>query len=269
MGTSLTRRVTLTNIGTSSITVSQATVTGAGLSIRGLVLPLTLNGRHNATFNVEFAPAVGGSVTGTLSIVSDASNLPSSLSLSGTGVTQPTADLSPPSMTFASQALESTSSAQAVTLTDSGDTTLDTPTIAPTGAYASAFAQSNDCGTSVAARTNCTTSAAFTPAASGTRAAAVTLADNSTGSPQAETVLRRGTPAASLSSTSLAFGIQSVNTTSKAQTVTLSNTGTATLSIAIIVVNGTNRANFAQGNTCGKSLAVAPLHNQRDVQAVG
>ena len=254
VGTSLTRRVTLTNVGTCSITVSQATVTGAGLSISGLVLPLTLDARHNATFNVEFAPAVGGSVTGTLSIVSNASNRPNSLSLSGTGVAQPTANLSPPSTTFASQALESTSSAQAVTVTHSGDTTLNTTGLAPTGAYASDFAQTNDCGASVAARTNCATNVSFKPAASGTRAAAVTLTDNGTVSPQS-ILFGRGSAAVSLSPTSLAFGSQTVGKTSKARTVSLRNTGNATLIISSIVVNGTNRTNFAETNTCGRWVA--------------
>ena len=270
VGTSLTRRVTLTNVGTCSITVSQATVTGAGLSVSGLVLPLTVNAHHNASFNVEFAPAVDGSVTGTLSIVSDASDLPSSLSLSGTGVAQPTANLSPPSMTSASQALESTSSAQAVTVTNSGDTTLDTPSIAPTGAYASGFAQTNDCGTSVAARTNCTTSVAFTPAASGTRAAAVTLTDNATGSPQATSLLRTGTSALSISPTSLAFGSQSVNTTSTAQTVTLSNTGNAALSITSLAVHGYQWQQLcADQHVRQVAGGRRPLHNQRDVHAFG
>jgi len=255
VGTSLTRRVTLTNIGTSSITVSQATVTGAGLSIRGLVLPLTVNAHQNASFNVEFAPGVGGSITGTLSIVSDANNRPSTLSLSGTGVAPPTPDLSPPSTTSASQGLENTSSAQDVTVTNSSDTTLDTPGIAPTGAYASGFAQANDCGASAAARTNCPTSVSFTPAGSATRAAAVTLTDNATDSPEAASLLKRGTPAVSLSTTSLAFGSQTVGTTSTAHTVTLSNTGTATLSIVLITVSGTNRTNFEEGNTCGRSVA--------------
>ena len=211
VGTSLARRVTLTNLGTCSITVSQATVTGAGLSISGLVLPLTLNAHHNATFNVEFAPPVGGSVTGALSIVSDASNLTSSIALSGTGVEQPTANLSPPSMMFASQVLGSTSSAQAVTLTNSGGTTLNTTS--------------------------------------------VTLTDNATGSPQATSLLRISTSAVSLSPTSLAFGSQQVRTTSTARTVTLSNTSKAGLLITSLSVQGANGSNFAETNTCGRSVA--------------
>jgi phosphatidylethanolamine-binding protein (PEBP) family uncharacterized protein len=220
------------------------------------VLPLTLNARHNATFNVEFAPAVGGSVTGTISIISNVWGPTISISLSGTGVAQPTANLSPPSMTFASQALGSTSSAQAVTLTNSGGTTLNITSIAFTGANAADFAQTNTCCSSLAGGANCTISVRFTPAASGTRTAALTLTDNATGSLQTVSLTGKGTASlVSLSPTSLAFGNQSVGTTSTAQTLTLSNTGTATLSITSLALMGTNASDFAQTNTCGSSVA--------------
>ncbi len=58
-------------------------------------------------------------------------------------------------------------------------------------------------------------------------------------------------PAVSLSPTSLTFGNQSVGTTSAAQTITLTNTGSATLNITSIAVTGTNSADFVQTNTCG------------------
>jgi hypothetical protein len=59
----------------------------------------------------------------------------------------------------------------------------------------------------------------------------------------------------SLSATSLSFGSQSIDATSAAQTVTLSNTGNATLTITSITVTGTNAGDFAETNTCGGSVA--------------
>jgi hypothetical protein len=256
VGTSPTLGVTLTNFGFRRVTVSQATVTGAGFSISGLVLPLTLNPFDNATFNVEFAPAVGGSVTGTISITTNAWGPTIRISLSGTGVAQPTPNLSPPSMTFASQALGTTGSAQAVTLTNSGGTTLNITSIALTGTNPSDFAQTNDCGASVAAGANCTISVTFTPSASGSRTASLSITDNASGSPQTVGLCGTATPAlVSLSPTSLAFGNQPVDMTSTAQTVTLSNTSSATLSITSLALTGTNASDFAQANTCGSSLA--------------
>jgi hypothetical protein len=56
---------------------------------------------------------------------------------------------------------------------------------------------------------------------------------------------------ASLSTTSLSFANQGVGTTSAAQTVTLSNTGTATLNISNIAASG----DFSQTNSCGTTLS--------------
>jgi FG-GAP-like repeat/Abnormal spindle-like microcephaly-assoc'd, ASPM-SPD-2-Hydin len=58
-------------------------------------------------------------------------------------------------------------------------------------------------------------------------------------------------PLAVLSPTSLNFGTQLINATSNSQTVTLSNTGIATLDITSIAAS----PNFPEGTTCGTSLA--------------
>src|SRR5207253_501563 len=50
---------------------------------------------------------------------------------------------------------------------------------------------------------------------------------------------------------SLTFGNQNLNTTSVAQSVTLTNTGTVALSVTSIVASG----DFMQTNTCGTSVA--------------
>src|SRR2546425_430157 len=53
---------------------------------------------------------------------------------------------------------------------------------------------------------------------------------------------------------SLALGSQALGTTSAPQAVTLTNPGTATLTITSITITGTNSRDFAQTNTCGSSL---------------
>ncbi|MGA7963471.1 MAG: choice-of-anchor D domain-containing protein, partial [Candidatus Acidiferrales bacterium] len=64
-------------------------------------------------------------------------------------------------------------------------------------------------------------------------------------------------PAVTLAPTSLTFASQSVGTTSAAQSVMLTNSGTAALTISGITVTGTNNGDFAQTNTCPASLAAA------------
>ena len=56
LGNNQTLPATLTNVGNSSATISQATVTGAGFTINGLSLPLTLAVGQSTSFNVTFAP---------------------------------------------------------------------------------------------------------------------------------------------------------------------------------------------------------------------
>jgi fibronectin type 3 domain-containing protein len=86
-GSNSTQTVTLSNTGSTSVVVSGETLTGTGFSTSGLVVPLTLTGGQSSTFSVSFAPTATGSVTGSVSMVSNASNSPTTVSLSGTGIT--------------------------------------------------------------------------------------------------------------------------------------------------------------------------------------
>jgi hypothetical protein len=86
VGSSVSKTVTLT-ASTASVTISQANVTGAGYSVSGLTLPMTLAAGQSATFQVKFAPTAAGTVSGSVSVASNASNTPTTLALSGTGTT--------------------------------------------------------------------------------------------------------------------------------------------------------------------------------------
>lgn len=66
-----------------------------------------------------------------------------------------------------------------------------------------------------------------------------------------------GAPVASISPSSLAFGNQAVSTTSAPRTLTLQNTGTATLNIVSIVKSGTNPGSYGLSSTCSSTLTVS------------
>lgn len=87
-GNSSVLPVVLTNTGSASVTISQANITGAGFTVSGPSLPLSLASGQNTSFSVTFAPMSAGSATGTVSIVSNAANSPSASSLSAMGVNQ-------------------------------------------------------------------------------------------------------------------------------------------------------------------------------------
>ena len=60
--------------------------------------------------------------------------------------------------------------------------------------------------------------------------------------------------APALSTTSLNFDKRNVGATGSAQTVQLTNTGTAALSLLAITVGGVNSSDFAETNNCGTTL---------------
>lgn len=63
-----------------------------------------------------------------------------------------------------------------------------------------------------------------------------------------------GSPAVSLSPSTVSFGSVNVGSSSASETVTLSSTGTADLTISSISITGTDSSDFAETNNCGTSL---------------
>jgi hypothetical protein len=158
--------------------------------------------------------------------------------------------------------VNATSAAQTITLSNPGTAALSITSITLTGTNPSDFAQTNTCGAALAANAACTISVTFTPTAVGTFNAGIAVTDNATGSAQTATLLltgvgvATGVPAVTLIPSSLSLPSTTVNTTSAAQTLTLLNSGAATLNITGITLSGTNPSDFAQTNTCGTTLAV-------------
>jgi len=77
-----TRKVT---DGTSAVTISSASWTGAGFSLSGITFPVTLMAGQSVSFAVTFAPQVSGAASGGVSFLSNASNSPTTETFTGTG----------------------------------------------------------------------------------------------------------------------------------------------------------------------------------------
>ncbi len=90
----------LTNTGGSSVTISQANLSGAGFSISGLTLPMTLAPTQSVTFTATFTPAAAGAASSTLTVVSNAANSPLNVALSGTGTSPGVLSVSPATLSF-------------------------------------------------------------------------------------------------------------------------------------------------------------------------
>jgi hypothetical protein len=181
--------VTLTNGGSSALTISSFAFSGSNPTDFSQTnnCGSSLAGNSSCTINVVFKPTNINHRSATLGITDGAGT--QNITLSGTSTA---AQLLPTILTFAAQKVGTTSPSQAITLTDvSGSTALTITSITITGTNASSFAQTNTCGTSVAAKKSCTITVTFTPTATGTLTAAVSVADNGGSSPQ--TVALTGT----------------------------------------------------------------------------
>ncbi len=169
----------------------------------------------------------------------------------------PAIGLSPTSLTFSSS-VGVASAAQTVTITDSGtaDLTFTGFSILP-----SSFAETNTCGSAIAAGGSCTVSVTYTPASTTTVSGTLTITDNASGSPQ--TVSLSGTGSgASVSPSTLTFSGVAVGSTSAPQSVTLTNAGTSALAISSFTITAGSPIFYlaplpspTPSNYCGTSVA--------------
>ena len=86
--TSSAQAVTISNPGSSAVSVSSVSVTGPFSQTNTCGSSIAANG--SCTVNVKFAPTSGGALTGSLSVATSAPGSPLAIALSGTGVTSTT-----------------------------------------------------------------------------------------------------------------------------------------------------------------------------------
>jgi hypothetical protein len=264
VGTSQMQSDTLGNTGGSSLTITQATVTGAGFTTTGLSLPLTLSVGQSITFSVVFNPQLTGSVSGNLALTSDASSTPLNIALSGTGVAAGGLTVSPASFTFGNVQI-GLSQSQNETLNNVGTQSL---TISETTVSGTSFSATGlSLPMTLAPNQSATFAVAFTPTTVG--AANGTLAITVSGSTTALDFALSGIGVApatlTASPTSLTFTNVQVGQT-QSQTETLQNTGgvNATVSLATIAGAGfsisglTTPLTLTPGQTSSFSVTYSP-----------
>ncbi len=218
----------------------------------------------NCTVNVTFTPPVLYERYGTLNLNDNGVGSPQITELRGNGI-NPAASaqisVTPLTLTFASQAAGTTSTAQLVTVSNPGSATVHISQISIGGANPGQFTSSTGCGgAALATNQSCTVSVSFAPTSAGSFAETISVVDDATGSPQTVSVTGTGTAAAAgaltITPTTLAFGSQLVGTQSGQQLITLKNTGTAPVNISSIASTG-DYGQFSIGQTCvGTPLAV-------------
>ena len=253
VGSGATQSLALGNSGGSNLTISQAAMTGAGFTLSGPALPLTLAVGQSASFSVTFAPKSSGSVSGSLSLVSSTAILhgtngkhngsnstTTTVPLSGSGTILSTASTTPgqlvanpSSLSFGSVQVSSTNTLfEAVTNTGGSSVTLSQATVVGIGFSISGLSLP----LTLAAGQSVTFGTTFAPQSGGSASGSISIASNASNSTM--TISLAGTGMAqgqlAVTPTSTDFGSVTVGT-SKTQAGTLSAIGSSvTLSSAAV-----------------------------------
>jgi len=221
------------------------------------VSPATLAPGTECSVSVTFTPTTPGTRTGWVGFADTAPSSPQFVGLAGAATD---ISLSTAVLKYLNQVVGTPSAPQTVTVTNVGSAAVNFigSGIVIGGANPSDFTISNNtCGSTLAGNAECTVSVDFTPTADGTRTAILELNDDSGASPQTVGLGGLATNV-SLSAANLAFGTHKVGTTSAAQTVTVTNVGTATVNFtgSGITIAGPNPADFlVSAGTCAASLS--------------
>ncbi len=249
--TSAGKTVTVKNTGTASTPLTIAPATGDFAQTNNC--PTTLGpSPASCTITVTFTPTATGTRTGSISITDNASNSPQTVSLTGTGKAATVViTVTPATLTFASQAVGTTSPSKTVTVKNTG--TGSTPLTI--GAATGNFSQTNNCPTTLGpSPASCTITVTFSPLSAGSLTGAISITDNASNSPQSVTLKGTGTSSSAtltFTPTSETFTSTAVGSTSAGKVITLKNTGGGTATLSSITASG----DFARTTTCGGTLA--------------
>jgi len=184
--TSAPLTVALKNTGTGDLSITSITLTGGQTDDFALsnTCGTSLAASATCTVSVTFKPVAAGTKQATFTVIDNAHGSQRSVAVTGTATAAPApaVTLSATSLSFASQQVGTASSAQTVTLANTGTAALSISSIHITGRQADDFTLAQNCGTSLAAGKSCTLSVTFKPVAAGAKSATVGIVDNAHGS---------------------------------------------------------------------------------------
>jgi FtsP/CotA-like multicopper oxidase with cupredoxin domain len=179
--TSGSRKVTLSNIGTDTLNIASIGYTGANPSdfvIVSTTCGATLAVGAACDINVAFKPLTPGVKVAALSILTNSIIGPTqTVAVTGTGVA-PVAAINPTSLVFASQAVNTTSAAKVVVLTNNGSAWLFNIIVTSTGPFGRQWSGVNTCTGSLAPNTSCNIFVTFSPKAGGALAGTIVIASS-------------------------------------------------------------------------------------------
>ena len=239
IGSTSKLNLTISNTGSADLTISVVSLTGAGFNVTGITTPKTVVAGQSAPVALSFQPTVTGAAAGTLTITSnDPVNPTMSVALSGTGSNSSFGQLqaNPTSLSFGSVSTGGNSTKQ-ITLTNTGTAVVHISSIVGSGAGFTVNGITTPSTLNAAA--SAVLNVVFAPTTGGSASGSVTVTSDANNSPLTVSLTGTGAqPGLSVTPASFAFGSVSDGQT-KSQTFTLTNTGSASLTISQLGVSGT------------------------------
>ncbi|HEY1902662.1 MAG TPA: Ig-like domain-containing protein [Terracidiphilus sp.] len=214
----------------------------------------TLAASSTCIISLTLTPtAVGPVPAGSLKIVTNASDSPDTLPLTGSGA-GPTV-LSPTAVSFGSVVENSASPLRIVTLTNEQPTNLTVSSLALTAGTPYAIDPSSTCTTpTVLPGASCTVALTVTPTSVGAQpAATLTITTSASNSPQTVALSATGAAPVILSASALNLGHVIVGTTSTATSLTVKNLQTSALNFTGAAFNGPFVLDTGAVTTCPQS----------------
>ena len=259
---SAAQSVTISNTGGVAATLQGLSVSG-DYAVSANTCGSSLGPSAGCTVGIVFTPTASGTRMGVLTVTDSVGT--QTAALTGVGASAATDGLSPLALTFAPQQLNTTSAAQGVTLTNTGDSAL---TLISAQVTSGDFVATSACGSTLMGHASCAISVMSVPKSVGPGSGVLTVSDQF----RTQIVTLNGTgvapPGVSLSPLAgLAFGATGVTTVSAPQEMTLSNNGGEPLTVAGIVATGdfsvpaaTNACitAVAPGGSCAFQVVFAP-----------
>ncbi|HTN32813.1 MAG TPA: choice-of-anchor D domain-containing protein, partial [Marinobacter sp.] len=234
--------------GTSpAITFTQDDIGEAKITVGGLVLHMIAR-----TANGEIAPMPIGDFTSDCTQVAGQNNVLQTVQVVGTTVEAPRIAVNSEAIAFGN-VQAGLSEVRTVTISNTGNAALGINNISLSGADASAFMQTNACGT-VAPSASCDVDVTYIPSGEGPQTANLAIASTDADAPTVNVALSGRSvlapvPEIAVNPASVNLGRVLVGQSASAQ-VTVSNNGNETLLINNVTLAGADASAFLQTNNC-------------------
>lgn len=255
--TTASKIVMVTNNESAALGISFAASANYAVDATGTTCTSSLGSKAKCNVAVTFTPSSPSSIDGDLIFTYSGAYSPLDVKLTGKGTGGATEPLkfTPASLTFPKQAIGTTSAAKTITVKNSSASSVTLSSISAAGNFVAVGSGGTPCGGALAAGASCTISVTFTPSSAAAVSGAVVVADTGSDSPQIVNLSGTGVLPVTIAPTSLTFPSTNVGSTSAAQTLTITNNLTATLSSLSFAASGDFSVAPGGGTPCGSSIA--------------